>query len=146
MTFRTFETKFSSVSWGLKESLISFCTSCYTPSCYPCLLPLQIEPRSSIKAAFLGRNSWLAPWKVSWKIGKEALVCVSLQLHQKNTKIILCCHIEKCALQGVRWSLCTSLAGACKEVNSLLLSDCLVICITNELVCFRDGKQASINE
>lgn len=47
-----------------------------------------------------------------------------------------CCHIYFAGLEIEPMQI----VGFSKEETSLFLSDCLVICITNEPFCFRDVK------
>lgn len=147
MALRTFETKLKSVkdSWThyRKQHSISLTAS---PFCTPTYIYRQ-RLRSSMQASFLGRKPqgvpgrWVGKWcKFFWFTFQGG---AHFNRHFSAAESVIRCH-SYTNTQPVL-SLCRQLAGVSKEETSLL-SDCLVICITNEPFYFRDVKQASINE
>lgn len=145
MNLRTFETKCKSVS--VKDLWIQTCCKEHhsVPLTYPpsvtCLSVLYLGSQELSKdKLLLGCYPRLAPGK--WERGVHLFPGAK----SEALKAILCHHIWKYSLLVLRLSLCRQLAGASQEETSLFLSDCFVIYITNEPFCFRNVKQASINE
>lgn len=116
------------------------------PYSYTLIFYLYRETQELHKGDLSWEESQVGSWKVGWKMMHISLVYIS-------KRCTLLCPILPSAhfaviftLLVLRLSPCRQLVGFSKEETSLFLSDCLIIYITNEPFCFRDVKQASINE